>query len=381
MARTLIDTLSRLVAWPTVSSRPVTALAAHMASAHEQSGFRIERFEASDLDGKVNIVASAGPPGTDGLVLSGHMDVVPTDGQPWRSDPFEVVEREGALFGRGTADMKGFLAATLHALARIDVHALRRELVLVWTHDEEVGCLGSARLAHELAERGRSLPEACLIGEPTDFRILRMHPGHVGMELEFTGRAAHSSRPDLGVNAIAAAAQAVQLIDEIAAELRAHTAHADLLERPWVTVNVGEIVGGSAINIVPDRCVVRIGYRPLPGMDPEAVFTTIAERVHARWSEGAGARATARVLRITPSLLTAEGTALQALLAPHAAHPHCGAATFATDGGNLAKLGCRPLIFGPGSIEVAHQADEHVPIDQLVRAVDVIEEIVRARCA
>jgi len=380
MDPTVSDTLARLVAWPTVSDRPLTALAAHMAQIHEDQGFRVERFEATDLHGKVNLVASIGPPGTDGLVLSGHMDVVPTEGQPWSSDPFTVAWREGRLYGRGTADMKGFLAATLHALARIEPGAFRRELVLVWTHDEEVGCLGSERLATALHAAGRTLPAACLIGEPTDFRILRMHPGHVGMEVVFTGRAAHSSRPDLGVNAIEAAAEAVGIVKAVASELQEQTAHEDLLERPWVAVNTARIQGGSAINIVPDRCVVQIGYRPLPGMHAEDVFEQIAARLHARWGPAADARVEARISRVTPSLLTEEGTALQALLRPHASAPDCGAASFATDGGNLAAIGCKPLVFGPGRIEVAHQADEYVEEAQLHQAVDVIEDVVRQQC-
>jgi len=379
MERTVGATLSRLVGHPTVSNRPLTALAEDLAHAHEAWGFRVERFAASDLEGKVNVVASAGPPGTEGLVLTGHMDVVPTEGQPWSSDPFTVVERDGRLYGRGTADMKGFLAATLHALARIRPSELRRELVLVWTHDEEVGCLGSARLAEALGAAQRKLPSACLVGEPTDFRILRMHPGHVGVEIVVTGRAAHSSRPDLGVSAIEAAAEVVGIVKRLAADLVHEPAHEDLLERPWVAVNVGRIEGGAAINIVPDRCVVQIGYRPLPGAPAREVFDRLVERIHERFA-GEPARVEARILRITPSMLTPEGTPLQGILAAHAASDHLGAATFATDGGNLEKLGCRPLVFGPGSIEVAHQADEYVPLDQLHRAVDVIESVVRARC-
>jgi acetylornithine deacetylase len=372
------ETLRRLVAYPTVSNRPLIALAADLAERHEAWGFRVERFE-SDEPGKVNLVCSAGPQTGDGLVLSGHMDVVPTEGQPWSTDPFEVTLRGGRLYGRGTADMKGFIAATLRALDRIAPSDLRRELVVVWTHDEEVGCLGSAQLTHRLEQAGRTLPAACLIGEPTDFRILRMHPGHVGMEIEITGRAAHSSRPDLGANAIEGAAEAVSIIRRIAAQLSGERAHEDLLERPWVAVNVANISGGDAINIVPDSCRLQVGYRPLPGSAPDAVFHRIRQALEAHFAQ----RSTpiqARLLRVTPSLLTPEGTSLQATLAAHAATQQTGAASFATDGGNLARLGCQPLIFGPGSIEVAHKADEFIEQAALHQAVDVIEAVIRTRC-
>jgi len=198
------------------------------------------------------------------------------------------------------------------------------------------------------------------------------------MEVQLSGAAAHSSRPDLGINAIESAAEVVAAVREVAREL-ASEARADLpeMDRPWVAVNVARITGGSAINIVPDGCTLQIGYRPLPGMPPESVFERIRQRVEALALPG---RADCRILRVTPSMLTPDGTALQALLQHHSPHHGCGAASFATDGGNLARLGVQPLVFGPGSIEVAHQANEHVPIAQLHRAVDVIEQVVRARC-
>jgi acetylornithine deacetylase len=377
MAEALRAELARLVGFPTVSNRPVTELAAHLAQRAEDVGFRVERFDDPRQDGKCTVIATAGPPGTDGLTLTGHMDVVPTENQPWTSDPFRVTERDGRWYGRGTADMKGFLVATMAALERIDVHALQREVALVWTHDEEVGCLGSAALVDDWSRQGRTLPRACLVGEPTDFRILRMHPGHVAVEVSVAGRAAHSSRPDLGSNAIEGAARVVVEARALARELAREPADLPEMERPWVAVNVAEIRGGSAINIVPDRCTVRIGYRPLPGMAALEPWERLRARIDAlELPEGYESR----VLRVTPAMLTERGTDLEALLVPHAHGPDCGAAGFATDGGNLSRLGLQPLVFGPGSIDVAHKADEYVEIDALVRAVDVIERVVRDRC-
>lgn len=371
----VVEELRRLIAFPTVSDRPLTELAAHLATRAEDAGFAVERFEAGEV-GKCTVIASIGPPDSQGLVVSGHMDVVPTEGQPWTSDPFVLTERDGKLYGRGTADMKGFLAAVTLAVARIPRSEFRRELVLVWTHDEEVGCLGSAQLAARWT--GRPLPRACWIGEPTSMRILRMHPGHVGAELDVVGQAAHSSRPDLGRNAIVAAARAVEHAARLAEELAASPAD-DLpeMDRPVVAFNVAQIQGGVALNVVPDRCTVRLGYRPLPGRDPEAPWDELRRRVG---DELCGCRVHGRILRTTPAMLTPAGTPLEALLRPHADDPRLGAATFATDGGNLAKMGMQPLVFGPGSIEVAHKADEHVPAADLVRAVDVAEDVIRRAC-
>ena len=363
----VVDTLARLVAFPTVSTEPVVALAGYVAERCEAAGFRVERFVAPG-EGKLNLVCSKGPRGTDGIVLSGHMDVVPTVGQPWSSDPFRLTERGSRLVGRGTADMKGFIAATIEALARLPT--LERELVLVWTCDEEVGCLGSKDLVPKLADR--PLPRLCVIGEPTSFRILRMHPGHTAVRILCGGKAAHSSKPDLGDNAITKAARVIDRLEGLAADWRRDVRFAELLERPFVVMNVATIQGGSAINIVPDHCVLEVGFRPLPGMVVEDLVRQLRERI--------GDLGAVELRRETPAMLTAAGGELEGLLRPDASAPGTGAASFATDGGNFAALGMESLVFGPGSIDVAHMADEYVDGGELHRAVDVVTGLVSRRC-
>ncbi len=368
----VVADLASLVAFDTVSDRPVNDLAAWLANRCENLGFRIEKFPDPNHPGKGTLIASRGPADTEGLVLSGHMDVVPTEGQPWSTDPFQLTEKDGKLYGRGSADMKGFFAATLQALARVPATDLTRQVMLVWTHDEEIGCLGSAHLADALSSTGRRLPSACLIGEPTDFQILHQHPGHVAVKIEVEGLAAHSSRPQLGVNAIEGAMRVIQAIHEVSAQIESGCPEGT--ESPWVPINVARIEGGSAINIVPDRCVIHLGYRPPPGMHAHHVFEQISNVLEQAAQQ---AKVTATLLRVSPSLLTRLGTPLQRALSSHVRNAHVGTATFATDGGNLARLGCEPLIFGPGSIEVAHKADEFVETADLVRAIDVIESVIR----
>ena len=367
------DTLGRLIGFPTVSNRPITELAAYVAERHEGQGFRVELFEDPSDATKVNVVASAGPADVEGgLMLSGHMDVVPTEGQPWTSDPFVLTERGDRLLGRGTSDMKGFIAATIEALDRMDVRGLSQPLVLVWTHDEEVGCVGAQKLVPRL--RGRPLPKQCLIGEPTDFQIFRMHPGHVAVRVETRGVSAHSSKPDLGRNALKSMATLIGRLNELEEELKTEQALHDFLDRPYTTFNLAQIAGGSAINLVPDRVTLDLGYRPLPGDDPMAVFRRIEDRMK-------DLDASASVLRMTRAMLTPDGTPLQHLCAAHAVHDRPLAASFATDGGALADLGIESIIFGPGSIDVAHAPDEYVETDALHRAVDVVEAMVRDVCA
>ena len=332
---------------------------------------------------KANVVSTLGPEEEDGLILSGHLDVVPVEGQPWESDPFQLSERDGVLHGRGTADMKGFVACAFHALARIDLPRLQRRLVLVWTHDEEIGCVGSARLAEALGNRPENWPTEALIGEPTDFRIFRMHPGHVILKITTHGQSAHSSKPDLGASAIRAMGRVVAMLEQLEVELRS-TLRRDLqglLERPFVTMNMGVITGGSAVNLVPDHCELTVGYRPLPGDDPMLVRWLIAQRLQ-ELRLPRRTRVTLEQGTVTPAMLTPEGTPLQAVIEHCCEEARGGtlAAGFGTDGGNLEKLGIRSLIFGPGSIDVAHKANEGVSLAALHRGVDVVEHIVRRRC-
>lgn len=377
-----IETLSRLVAANTISDQPLRELAAYVARRCEDLGFRIEYFDDPDDVGKTNVIATAGPERDgEGLVLSGHMDVVPVAGQDWSSDPFVLTERGGKLHGRGSADMKGFIACTLEALGRLDLAQLRQPLVLAWTHDEEIGCVGSRKLVAALKTQDRALPRECLIGEPTDFRMLRMHPGHVGMRIRTTGLSAHSSMPDLGASAFKAMTRVLSMLEQLEQELisEANPEFMGMLERNWVTMNPATLQGGAAINIVPDACALELGYRPLPGDDPLQLFRRIEARL-AELELPTRTGACAELIRVTPSMLTAEGTPLQGLLSPHACSHQTAAASFATDGGNLAALGMDCLVFGPGSIDVAHKPDEYVGVADLLRGTDMVEAVVRARC-
>ena len=380
MVDPVVDDLRALVAMPTVSSRPVTAIAALLAERCEAMGFHIERFDDPIETGKTNVVATIGPQRDGGLVLSGHMDVVPVQGQRWASDPFVLTERQGRLHGRGTADMKGFIAACLQALSAIERGAWRRPLTLIWTHDEEIGCHGSAHMADSWLADERRLPEACLVGEPTDFRLLRMHAGHVAAQVIIEGRAAHTASPEWGANAGGAAAGGGGAIDQFAASLRAEHGPMDADHAgEGVPVSVVGIEGGNALNIVPDRCVLQIGFRPLPGMAHEPIWQRLQAAVQAIELPD-GTRVQAEVLRVTPSLCSPADTDLERALSDDAMPSASPSAPFATDGGNLARLGSQPLIFGPGSIAVAHRADEYIEATDLIRSVSIIERVIRTFC-
>lgn len=375
-----IQLLSELIAYPTVSNRPVTAIAAALAQRAEDAGATVSMLESSA--GKCNVIARFGPRSADGIILSGHMDVVPTEGQAWSSDPFKLEERDGRLYGRGSADMKGFIAAVTAGLSTMPLNILKRELVLMWTHDEEVGCLGSQILAERWASTLDPLPTQAWIGEPTDLKMCRMHPGHSTIEILCTGRAAHSSRPGLGVNAISLAQRVLAVLETTAEDWKTDRAFTEHLASPFTIMNVGRISGGTAINIVPDSCTIEVGIRPLPGTNARQKIQDIEARLasvkqHARFL---GGDIELHTHQIGPALLTAEGTRLERALCSHASQDHATAAPFATDGGNLERLGVSSIVFGPGSIDVAHRPDEFISTDELSQCVETVQHVVHNLC-
>lgn len=380
----VVATLAKLVSYPTVSARECASMAAYLAERLEGLGMRVESLESAP--GKVNLIATAGPQGEEGLILSGHMDVVPVTDQAWSSDPFTLREgADGRLYGRGSTDMKGFLADTLHGLARLDLRQLKKELTLIFTHDEEVGCVGSRLLADRFAAEGRTLPKLALIGEPTDFRIFRMHNGHAAFRMLAQGVDGHSSKPDLGANAIQIMARALVALEELGHEWQRERRFEAELERPYVVINPGIIQGGSAVNVIPARCEVTVGFRPLPDQDAEELFGRIRDRVLARVAPylqqmPAGAGISLTLDRVSPPMLTAPDSALEEALRPMAVDPKPAGCPFCTDGGNFQRLGIRSIVFGPGSIDQAHRPDEYIERAQLERGVTVVESLARRWC-
>lgn len=378
--------LEHLVRYESVSARPVAPMAGWLAERATAQGFSVELFEKGP--GKVNVVARKGPPSEHpdhGLVLTGHMDVVPVEGQAWTTDPFVLTEREeGVLTARGACDMKGFLAATTAACDRLAEVALQRELVLVWTCDEEVGCQGAQALVDQLRQRSdlAPLPSPTVVGEPTGFRIGRLHPGHATWRIVCRGRPAHASRPTLGLSAIWLLTRVLEGIERLDAHHRAHPRFADLLPTPWTVLNAGLVSGGSAVNIVPEHATVTVGARPLPdetGAQVQARLEEIVSEVD-RLARREGGSVTLETVQIAEPLHTPAGCVHEAMLAPWASDPAPTGVSFATDGGVLAQLGCRPLVFGPGSIDVAHKPDEFITRADLHTAVRALVDLIGRAC-
>lgn len=372
--------LARLVAFDTTSRNSNLEMADFLCDYLDRPGVRVERNLSAD-GGKTNVVAWVGPQpdgSRRGLVLSGHMDVVPAEEDGWRSPPFTLTDGGDRWVGRGACDMKGFLALAANLAAEARPERWRAPLVLVFTYDEEVGTLGAKRLIESFPERA-ALPRNAVIGEPTSLRVARAHKGHFKLRVVLHGAAAHSGYPHLGVNAIEPAGRVTVALARLRRELENERApHRELFpEVPFVPLNVGTIHGGSAINVVPDRCAVELGVRPLPGAASEELIERVSRTIR---EAAAPFEPEIELLSDSPALLLDEDAPIHRFLRGLTGQSAGATVSFATDAGWLQRLGLDCAIFGPGSIEVAHKPNEHLPKAELAAAREPLERAIRRFC-
>jgi acetylornithine deacetylase len=375
------ELLARLVAFDTTSWNSNLPLADFLCNYLDRPGVRIARNPSAD-GGKANVIAWIGPePAGDrrGLVLSGHMDVVPAEEEGWRHSPFHLTDEGDRWVGRGACDMKGFLAVAANLAAEAQPEQWRAPLALVFTYDEEVGTLGAKRLTESFPEAA-ALPRNAVIGEPTSLRVARAHKGHFKLRATLHGVSAHSGYPHLGVNAIEPAGRVIVALTRLRRELVVEAApNRELFpEVPYVPLNVGTIHGGSAINVVPDRCAVEIGVRPLPGIPSEELIERVSRAV--REAAAAPFEPEIELLSDSPPLLLAETAPIHRHLCSLAGQSAGASVSFATDAGWLQQLGMDCAIFGPGSIEVAHKPNEFLPKSEFAAARGLLERTIRRFC-
>jgi acetylornithine deacetylase len=388
----LYEVASRLVSFDTVSSKSNAEAMEYLGAQLNDHGFRVS-LQRSDVAGvpKINLLACAGPAEPDGLIISGHVDTVPFTGQPgWTRDPLRLEIGDSQVYGRGTSDMKVFLAQCVAAAARLDVATLRRPLIFLFTADEEVGCKGAERVVSVLPELLESIPQPRLawIGEPTSYQVFHTHKGVVLFTITVHGLGGHSSIPEQGVNAIAVAGKVIETVGRYQAELRSQhsAAFADIFpESPYATLNFGGIRGGTAANMIAEECTVLVNYRPLPQADPLAVYHEIARRLQEIDARDYGSphhRATIEVSApsVVPPLLSPRETPLEGVLFDVLRRHTSGGAPFATDGGQLARAGIASLVCGPGDLEQAHQPNENIRREACENGTDVILAVVNRMC-
>lgn len=331
---------------------------------------------------KANLFATLGPPQVPGIVLSGHTDVVPVDGQAWSVAPFELSEHDGKLYGRGTADMKGYIACVLAAVPRFLAAPLRMPLHIALSYDEEVGCLGVRSLLAEL-ERRPHKPLLCIIGEPTELKPVLGHKGKLAMRCDVHGAACHSAYAPQGVNAIEYAAELIGELGRIGARLRRPELHDPRFDPPYSTVQTGLISGGKALNIVPADCRFDFEVRALPNQDPRQVAEQLRhfaqQQLVPRMQAVDGASGIGfSELSAYPGLATDADSQAARWIAQFCGSSEFGTVAFGTEGGLFDAVGIPTVICGPGSMDQGHKPDEFVSLAQLAGCDAMLERLASA---
>ena len=353
--------LKELVAVDSVSAGSNLPIATLLREKLEKLGFAVEM--RPHTEGKVNLVARAGPLREGGLALVSHTDTVPYD-PAWR-EALDLTERDGKLFGRGSVDTKAGTACALWALQQLDLSALKEPLVVVCTADEEIGCLGAKRL---LAEKALRVQHA-LVAEPTRMIPVYAHKGYWAAEVEVLGKEGHSAFPDTGQNAIFKAARLLTRLERIAEEMKQHR-HEDF-DPPYTTLNVGTIAGGKARNVIAGSVQFPLEWRPVPGQDGELVTGKVLSVLDDA--------TTFDVIRRDPAAYTDPSAPIVQALSGLCGHPPV-TIPFGTELPYLVGLGAQAVVFGPGDIRVAHQTGEYVPESELVEAGRIYLELIRRFC-
>ena len=382
---TVQQTLTDLVAIDSVSARPNAEIIAYLEERCRARDLFVKKFPYSDDKGveKINLVAQTSvreSPAEESqtevcatveLALVGHTDTVPFDNR-W-TDALRLTEKDGKLFGRGACDTKAFIACALTAIDGIDLKTLKKPLALVFTADEEIGCVGAKRLAAASPFQVRY----AIVGEPTSLQPIRAGKGYCLAEIKVRGREAHSAYPELGASAIFRAAQLLTGIEQIAEELKKDSRAS--FDPPYTTLNVGVINGGSAKNIVAGECRFTLEWRTVPGQPTDHVLNLVSQAVADLKKIDADFACEVKAARADESFETEAGSPLVKFLS-EASTKAASTIAFGTEAPSMIALGAEAVVFGPGNIRVAHRTGEFVPVDELNDCVGILSKAIEHFC-
>jgi acetylornithine deacetylase len=365
------EILAKLIAFPSVVGTPNDAIVDWIRGYCQAAGAEVTVHPGPEGD-RSNLFATVGPLEGRGYILSGHMDVVPAGEQEWNSDPFVLCRDGGRLYGRGTTDMKGFLACALAALPGLATMNLQRPIHLAFSYDEEAGGRGVPHLIAvlpSLCER----PLAAIIGEPSRMQAVRAHKGKAAVRVEVIGRSGHSSRPDRGLNAIHAMAGLITQVVAYGQSLTNRPVDHDYFAPPYSSLQVGVIAGGQAVNIIPDRCTADVEVRVVPGVSPSSLLEPVKAQLFALRDNGF--EVAWHELSSYPGLSLAEGSELTALLVELTGQEPLAAVSYGTEAGLYQQAGIDAIICGPGDIARAHRPNEYIEIGELAACQKMIEDL------
>lgn len=354
------DILARLIGFPSVVGTPNAAIVSYVRDYLQSFGASVHILPGPEGD-RSNLFASFGPVERPGVILSGHTDVVPAEGQTWSSDPFTLRADRNRLYGRGTSDMKGFLAAAMSIVPEIAVMRLDRPLHFAFSYDEEAGCRGVPHMITAIPSLC-ALPSGCIVGEPSGMAPILSHKGKAAVRISIRGTAGHSSRPDLGRNAIHALASV--LSEAVRQSERLEQAEQNMLfAPPYSTLQAGIVSGGVALNVIPEHAQVDIEVRAIPGAEPYALLQPVL--AVTREMAARGFEVTTETISDYPGMALPADSPLAALVGGASGVAAVPAVSYGTEAGLFERAGIPAIICGPGDIARAHKADEFILTSEL----------------
>lgn len=381
-----LDLIRRLVSMPTVSRDSNLDLIRFVTDLLDEQGVAYKLF-FNDERTKANLLATLGPTDVPGIILSGHTDVVPTDGQAWSRDPFDPWVADGKLYGRGTCDMKGFIGCVLSRIGELQARGLKEPIHIALSYDEEVGCSGCTSMIAHVAEL-ETRPRACIVGEPTEMGVVNAHKGIHAYETRIHGKPAHSSTPAYGANALVAAARLVAFLDDLNVEFASRDWGEGALrfDPPYTTNNVGTLTGGNAINIIPEDAHFVWEYRSLPDSNVREIIDRFNAHVDEvilpqLQSTFPDAWVQTTELSAAPPLIATGDNSAEALVLALAQSNETGAVSYATEAGHFQATAQVPtVVCGPGSIDQAHREDEFIALSELAACEQFLDRLLDLVC-
>ncbi|GAB3629862.1 acetylornithine deacetylase [Pandoraea terrae] len=379
-----LDWITRLVSIDTTSRESNLGLIETVRDSLQKSGVQPWlSYDATKRKANLFVTLPAADGNTQGgIVLSGHTDVVPVDGQDWNTDPFKPEVRDGKLFGRGTCDMKGFIGTVMTLLPQMRDARLKSPLHFAFSYDEEIGCVGAPVMLAELRDRGIR-PDGCIVGEPTSMRVIVAHKGINAYQCCVRGHAAHSSLTPRGCNAIEYAARMICHIRDLADHFKANGPFDELFDVPFTTAQTGTIHGGIALNTIPALCEFIFEYRNLPGVDPEGIFKKIEayareQLVPKMQAESPNAGIEFRKIAAAPALDASEQDAITQLVRALTRDADKRKVAYGTEAGQFQQAGVPAIVCGPGDIEQAHKPNEFVSLEQIAQCESFLQKLIRS---
>ncbi|MDO6461582.1 acetylornithine deacetylase [Granulosicoccaceae sp. 1_MG-2023] len=374
------DLLRELIGFDTTSANSNLQLMAFVSDYLQEHGVK-SQLVYNEEQSKANLYATIGPAGKAGVMLSGHTDTVPVTGQTWTKPPYTLSEEDGRYYGRGTSDMKGFIASVLAAVPAMCKQALHTPVHLAFSYDEEIGCLGVRRLIDTLRELPLK-PAVCIIGEPTSMQVVTAHKGKLAARVTVTGKECHSGMAPLGVNAVNYAARLIVWLENLAQKKRKHGPFEDGYDIPYSTVHTGTVQGGTALNIVPKHCSFVFEIRNIAADDPHQLLSEFRDYATCLQAEmRAHSPECAIDIEITteyPGLSTAEDEAAVAFVRSLTEETIAGNINFGTEGGLFSQaLGIPTVVCGPGSMDQGHKPDEFISAAQLAQCDAFMRRLIR----